>query len=91
VLARPKFAARKNKSDAEELIALLKARAIFVISDSVSAIISRDPKDDVYLACSATGDADVLITGDQDLLVLKTHGRTRILTPAQFLYLLEAP
>lgn len=90
VLARRKIAARIDQTDADELIKLLKARAIFVMSDSVS-VVSRDPKDDVYLACAAAGDADVLITGDQDLLVLKAHGRTRILTPAQFLDLLEAP
>jgi hypothetical protein len=62
---------------------------MFVLTDVVPAV-SRDPHDDVYLTCARAGDADVLITGDQDLLVLQVHGRTRILTPAQFLGLLES-
>lgn len=88
VLARPKIVKRINNADAEQLIQLLKVRANFAISSTVVAV-SRDPKDDIYLACAIACDADLLITGDQDLLVLEVHGRTRILTPAQFLDLLE--
>lgn len=88
VLARPKIAARINQPDAQQLIELLKGRAIFVLTETVPAV-SRDPDDDVYLSCAAAADADVLISGDQDLLVLKIHGRTRILTPKEFVDLLE--
>ena len=83
-----KIAARIAASDSQELIQLLKAQALFVLPETVPAI-SRDPKDDVFLACALAADADVLITGDQDLLVLKLHGRTRILTAAEFLEVLE--
>lgn len=46
--------------------------------------ISRDPKDDHLLALAKHGKADLLVTGDQDLLVLKDHAGTRILKPADF-------
>jgi putative PIN family toxin of toxin-antitoxin system len=53
--------------------------------------VCRDPKDDAYLALCVAAGADVLITGDQDLLVIDP-GRTpvlpqgmKILTPRQFL------
>lgn len=46
---------------------------------------SRDPKDDMLLALSLAGHADYLITGDKDLLVLRTFGRTNIVTPKEFL------
>ena len=55
------------------------------------ARICRDPKDDAYLAVCAASNADVLITGDQDLLVIdlaRTPGlppALKILTPRQFL------
>lgn len=88
VLERPKIAARIPLRDAEQLTQLLKSRALFVLPDIIPAV-ARDPKDDIYLACALAADADVLITGDQDLLVLKLHGRTRILTPAEFLAMLE--
>jgi hypothetical protein len=46
--------------------------------------ITRDEKDDYLLALAKKGKADILITGDDDLLVLKKHGKTRILKPAAF-------
>ncbi len=53
--------------------------------------ICRDPKDDAYLALCVAAGADILITGDQDLLVIDP-GRTpglpkemKILTARQFL------
>lgn len=45
---------------------------------------SRDPKDDMLLALSFAGHADYLVTGDKDLLVLRTFGDTQIVTPKQF-------
>lgn len=50
----------------------------------ISPPACRDPDDDVVLATAAAGDADVIVTGDEDLLVLKRHGRIRILSPRQF-------
>jgi putative PIN family toxin of toxin-antitoxin system len=44
----------------------------------------RDPHDDMFLECATLADASMLIAGDHDLLVLKTHGRTRIVTPAEY-------
>jgi putative PIN family toxin of toxin-antitoxin system len=46
--------------------------------------MARDEKDDYLLALAKAGKADVLITGDKDLLVLKKYGKTRILKPAAF-------
>jgi putative PIN family toxin of toxin-antitoxin system len=47
--------------------------------------VCRDAKDDYLLALAKAAKADVLITGDSDLLVLKVHYGARILTPAEFL------
>jgi len=47
--------------------------------------ISRDPDDDDYLlALCKTAKAQVLLTGDEDLLVLEKHGRTRTMTAREF-------
>jgi predicted nucleic acid-binding protein len=37
------------------------------------------------LATALAAQADVIITGDKDLLTLKTHGGVRIRTPRQFM------
>jgi len=50
--------------------------------------ICRDPGDDMFLACATAGRADVIITGDKDLLVLRKHGRCRITTVVEMLKLL---
>jgi len=49
---------------------------------------SRDPKDDKLLALALGGNADYLITGENDLLVLDGHSELRnlrIITAAAFL------
>ena len=52
--------------------------------------VSRDPKDDMLLALSFAGHADYLVTGDKDLLVLRTFGDTKIVTPKQFISTVSA-
>lgn len=44
----------------------------------------RDPHDEKFLDLVARGEAEYLITGDQDLLVLGFHGPCRIVTPMVF-------
>lgn len=46
---------------------------------------SRDPKDDFLLELVGFVKANFLVTGDQDLLVIKKWGLTEIITPRQFL------
>jgi predicted nucleic acid-binding protein len=42
----------------------------------------------MVLATALAGKADVIVTGDEDLLVLKKFGGIRIVSPRQFLKLL---
>jgi putative PIN family toxin of toxin-antitoxin system len=51
---------------------------------------SRDPKDDYLVAYGIVNEADYLITGDDDLLVLGRVGGLGIVNPAGFLALLRA-
>ncbi len=50
----------------------------------------RDPKDDKFLELAVAAQADVLVTGDADLLVLHPFRGIAILTPAAFLAALGA-
>lgn len=47
--------------------------------------LSRDPQDDMLLAAAVAGQARFLVTGDQDLLVLNSFSKIRIVSPRQFL------
>ena len=45
----------------------------------------RDPKDDKFLEVAVHGRADVIVTGDTDLLALHPFRGIAILTPAEYL------
>jgi putative PIN family toxin of toxin-antitoxin system len=55
----------------------------------LSKRICRDPDDDLVLATAVAAEADVILTGDDDLLVLKTFQEIRILSPRQFVEMLD--
>lgn len=61
----------------------LEAVADLAAPTTVPAV-SRDPDDDVVLATAVVGAADVVVTGDRDLLVLGSHAGIPVWTPRQF-------
>lgn len=89
VLTRPKFAGKFTQVDAAAFLRLIQQAAILVEVINFEAV-SRDPSDDPFLACALASDADFLVTGDEDLLCLKIHGDTKIVTPHQFLNALDS-
>lgn len=46
--------------------------------------LCRDPKDNFLLGLSEISKADYLITGDNDLLILKKYKKTEIITIKEF-------
>lgn len=51
--------------------------------------VCRDTDDDVVLATAVAAQANLIVTGDQDLLVLKSHAEIRIVSPREFLAWLD--
>jgi putative PIN family toxin of toxin-antitoxin system len=45
----------------------------------------RDPKDNKFLELAVAGNADCIVTGDKDLLVLNPFRGIKIISPADFL------
>ena len=84
VIKRPKFRKFFTQEDTENLIETIQEYAeFFAIKSEVT--ICRDVKDNFLLSLSKDSNADFLITGDLDLLELKTFQRTKILTISSFL------
>ncbi|MBI2814789.1 MAG: putative toxin-antitoxin system toxin component, PIN family [Opitutae bacterium] len=77
------------KTDEIPLLEEYRRRASIVEPEKLPAPVSRNPDDDMVLATAIAAKADVLITGDDDLLCLKSHRGIRILSPRQFLELLD--
>ena len=59
------------------------AQDILGQTDSI-APICRDSDDDLILACARDAVADYVVTGDEDLLVLKNYEGISILNPREF-------
>lgn len=83
-LHSPKFDryVRQERRDA----LLERVASLVEIIDVLQAIrASRDPKDDKFLEAAVNGRADVIVTGDKDLLDLNPFRGIAILTPADYL------
>jgi putative PIN family toxin of toxin-antitoxin system len=46
--------------------------------------VCRDPQDDMILECAERAKAELIVTGDKDLLVLGAYKNTRIVTPSEY-------
>jgi len=84
VLSRPKFDPYVSIEDRREFVRLLGGIVELVpIIAEVQAC--RDPRDDKFLDVAVNGDADLIVTGDRDLLTLDPFRGIPIRTPAQYL------
>ncbi len=52
-------------------------------------VVEADPDDDMFIECAVEGKADYLVSGDPHLTDIKEYEGIQILTPAQFVILLE--
>ena len=86
VARKPYLAQRIDLADAETLINELKEGAEVITAIGVPIpVVTRDRKDDYLLAYALLGQADYLVTGDKDLLVLGQVDQVQIVRPAEFL------
>jgi putative PIN family toxin of toxin-antitoxin system len=46
--------------------------------------ICRDPNDDMIIACAIAATADYIVTGDEDMLILKNYKDIVIINPRNF-------
>ena len=83
-LGSPKFDRYVRRERREAL--LERVASLVEIIEVLQAIrASRDPKDDKFLEAAVNGRADVIVTGDLDLLELNPFRGIAILTPADCL------
>jgi len=87
VLSRETFAARLKEGNvsARELVAGYMALASVTAAKKIEPVIIADPDDDDVLSCAIASQCEVITSGDNHLLGLKTHRGIRILTPTELL------
>jgi putative PIN family toxin of toxin-antitoxin system len=84
VLARPKFE-RYITSIERDLFLIWLAKSVRFINITKGIIACRDLKDDKVLELAVNGNAKLIISGDQDLLVLNPFEGISIVTVREFL------
>jgi putative PIN family toxin of toxin-antitoxin system len=77
-----KFGFSKTKTD--QIINFIGENTVIVTYIPLSSPICRDPDDDHVLASAVSGNVDCLISGDEDILVLKDFQGVPILKPGNF-------
>jgi putative PIN family toxin of toxin-antitoxin system len=82
VLGYPKF--RLSPGDRVELLGDYLPWCATVERVERCAAVCRDPRDQMFLDLAESGAADVLVTGDQDLLVLEGKTAFSIETPEEY-------
>ncbi len=84
IVYRPKFDRYITDSQREDfLISLVQTGVLIEVTETINAC--RDPKDNMILELAVSGKADVIVTGDSDLLVLHPFREIAILNPQTFL------
>lgn len=79
----------KAKISAEEIIEKIVSLSNLVIGKKLNLNICRDSKDNKFLECAKLAKADVIVSGDKDLLVLKEFNGIKILKTSQVLGILK--
>lgn len=91
VISRERILARTKMSVGErkEFMDMLVERCEITEGKQLLQVVIRDIKDNKFLACGVEAEADYIITGDRDLLVLKKFEGIKIVTPREFLKILN--
>jgi putative PIN family toxin of toxin-antitoxin system len=82
VLQRPRLASKIAPFFLDNLRRMFAVAELVTIREPVTGC--RDPDDDKFLELAVNGHADVIVSGDVDLLVLDTFRGIPIITPAAF-------
>jgi len=83
VMARPKIARLISPQFVEWATKLLATAEPVTIVKHITAC--RDAKDNKFLELAVNGKADIIVTGDQDLLTLNPFQEIAIVQPATFI------
>lgn len=73
----------------EQIEHLLRENGTIFVPESISPDACRDPNDAHVLGLASAWQAECLVTGDNDLLVLKQFRQCRILNPREFSILIH--
>jgi len=82
--AGEEFSRKSSNPDFERLLGLLVAQALIVEAPDLDQPVCRDPDDDKFVACALAVGADVIVSGDKDLLNISGKLTIPVMRPKEF-------
>jgi putative PIN family toxin of toxin-antitoxin system len=73
-----------SEEEVEEAVKLLCSRMEVVAPVDLGTVVCRDPDDDAILGTAIAGKVACIVTGDNDLLIIKQFRTVDIVRPAEF-------
>jgi putative PIN family toxin of toxin-antitoxin system len=91
VIERPKFDAilEQSNTSRERSLVEIQALAEVITPEPLSIPVCRDADDDAVLACALAAQADLIVSGDADLLTLQEYEGIPIVDAATAMHLIE--
>jgi predicted nucleic acid-binding protein len=74
-----------DRASLKKLWEKLKKKALWIEPTAEVKMIPEDPDDNKFLECAQEAKADFLVTGNIHHFSFKKAGKTRIVTPAEFM------
>ncbi len=88
VLSDPKEGFILGEQEINDILKVILQYALLVQGQEKVNIV-RDPKDNHILSCALAAKAEYIVTRDKDILILKVFNNIKIITPEEFLILLN--
>lgn len=76
-----------NEQELVELLNLFRKgfNCVFTVQPPSLRIVVKDPDDNKFIECAVATNAKYIVTGDSDLLEIKSYFDIEIINPAMFL------
>lgn len=87
---KPYWAQRYASDEIDRLVSIVRRRSEFVAPTPGVSGVATHEEDDLVIATAIAGNAAYLVTGDKELLRLKSYKTVSIVSPQEFLEILEA-
>ncbi len=90
-LHSPYFARRLSQEQVAQDLALLDEEAMMTAITVAVSGVATHPEDDLILAAALSAEADYLVTGDTKLQALGSYQGVKIVSPREFIQILDQP
>ena len=90
IFNRPKFeeVIKNVKMSPNQIIQKIISVSHLVLGPKLNIKVCRDPKDNKFIECAVNCNADYLVSGDKDLISLKSYKNIKIFRSSEILKLL---